>query len=158
MNVLRYGACLFFAFACTSLTAPAVAQDFAVPASKPTFVTVKVVVEDGLTQIQIRSGQGAQTVEQAYTVKVPYTENGELKYRTEVRTRQVAVAVDDKPKVKLLEDVKLLTVSGKEVDASTAKMRLKNAQPAIQLAEGDKLHPFFAELLKPDAIILVIPK
>ena len=118
--------------------------------------------------------------EQTYTVEVPYTVTEDrdgkavtiTKMRTETRTRQVTVVKmvpqtrvvsrtrlePQKSETKITRsELKLLNSIGEPIAIEDIESRLENPTPVVLIPAGQKFEPFFKEILRQEAIIVVLP-
>ena len=114
-----------------------------------------------------------EPVQQAYTVSVPYTEQIECadgsvmavtRSRLETRTRWVdpnEVSVKFQPRILFnsqdIDSVECYSMTGKRLTSAELLERLQTPRPALLLNSKQHIAPYFAQLLSPNAIIVVDP-
>lgn len=101
-----------------------------------------------------------ETVEQTYTVQVPYTVTGDggtkTEMRQETRTRTVTVERPVTEEVLYrLEDVSFSSVSGKRVtDLEPVKRFLQTPRPTVITNQQEVLGSYFQQIFKPTTIVM----
>ena len=111
-----------------------------------------------------------QGVPQTYTVRVPYTvtridedgeEVNETRFREETRTRTVFPNGRGRQprKVYKLTGLKVESVSQREGwPPNFLKQQLDGKKPVVLLKPGEQLSDAFRQVLKPDTIVITLPK
>ena len=134
----------------------------------PTFATAKLSV-DGKS-VMLNDPNAPQGVRQTYTVRVPYTvtridedgeEVNETRFREETRTRTVFPNGRGRQprKVYKLTGLKVESVSQREGwPPNFLKQQLDGKKPVVLLKPGEQLSDAFRQVLKPDTIVITLPK
>ena len=110
-----------------------------------------------------------ETVQQTYTLNVPYTEMVDgvptTRTRMETRTRTMQVTrgkTETKGKTVSssykIEEIKAYTVAGKELDEEAIKDRIAERAPVIVINSEKAISPYFEAILKPGTLFLVCPE
>lgn len=127
------------------------------PVRKPEYSVARAVNENGKISIVLATSP-TRTVEQTYTVNIPFVETkdgkSETKTRTETRTRTVEVQSGNFPSVLQLKDLKFYSVDGNEMDAAKVQERLAKPSGVVVIKQGEKLDPFFVHILKPETLVI----
>ncbi len=118
---------------------------------------------DGKITTEYAPGPHDETVVQTYSVQVPYVRTKsdgtkENLMRTEQKQREVTVKRLGPHKVTWrAKDLKFLDVLGNELDYEREVVdRIRTPVAALAVTKP-KVHPFYAAILKRDAIVVVVP-
>ncbi|MGI9515554.1 MAG: hypothetical protein ACR2NP_00790 [Pirellulaceae bacterium] len=165
--VLAAGSCL--------LVQPLVAQtpEFDAPQVDVMFGIAEESEDEG-EKLAFRFDAGApmvpqvESVEQAYVVQVPYTEETErdgervmeTKFRNETRTRTVEVTrMVIKNRVSYdWDELGFMDMDGEKVSLGDARGHFETKQPIVAMYEGNELDPYYQQVLRDDVVIVVLPR
>lgn len=156
MNCIRLAA-----LACLLVASNVLGQDSVVPPSVAPQWVVAVAEEGARISMTFPTTDDPDT--EVYTVNVPFQETApdgkvQMKFRSEIRVRKKKPGEPVRPKIIhwRMQDVKIMDLAGMVVDASVVNERLSRPTPVMAVTDA-KVDPFFAQILKPDTLVVVIP-
>lgn len=92
--------------------------------------------------------------EMEYTVRIPFVENGETKFKEETRTRIISSIKQTEINALVPMDSTFESIDGKTIDHAEANKMLGNQETAVILLPAGKSIPeIWKQLLRPDALI-----
>lgn len=108
-----------------------------------------------------------ETIEQSYTLSVPYTEMVErdgkevavTKYRTETRTRAVPVTrmAPQTQSSWEYDQLKCFTIAGEEVPEDKMREHFDTKQPVVCIYHGGEINEFFSQVFNEDVMVIELP-
>ena len=138
-------------------------DDFKPPAMIPQWVVLTSTQAELLTMTLPNNDT---SVIEPYTINIPFVEKGadgkeEAKIRTEIQLRQRKITAKEAQQPKTIrwrvKDLSFLDLKGNKLDYNKDVLPRINKPTAAMAVAEPSVDPFFAQMLKEDTIIVVVP-